>query len=363
MTQPASPAGAPAARVTVDLGALAANYAALEAIAAPARVAAVVKADAYGLGLGPVAGRLAAVGCRDFFVAGPEEGTRLRRFLPDVRIFVLQDVGSAVGACREAQLTPVLNSLAELRDWAERGGGQSAALQIDTGMARSGLSAEDVAALAGDGALLGALRLELVMTHLACADEPAHPLNALQLERFESLRARLPALPTSIGNSAATLAGPEYRGDLVRPGLALYGGRALAAGPNPMQPVVRLEARILQLRDLPAGATVGYGATWRAAAPCRIATLGAGYADGYPRSLSNRGYASADGRRLPVVGRVSMDMTMIDVSAAPEGALAVGDYVDLLGGGVPLDEAAELAGIVTYELLTGLAPRLARRWR
>jgi alanine racemase len=363
LSDSAALAGAPAARVTVDLGALAANYAALQVIAAPATVAAVVKADAYGLGLGPVAGRLAAVGCRDFFVAGPEEGARLRRLLPDARILVLQDAGSAVAVCREARLTPVLNALAEVREWVQRCGGLPAALQIDTGMARSGLSAEDVATLAADTELLGALRLELVMTHLACADEPAHPLNALQLERFAALRARLPPLPTSIGNSAATLAGAAFRGDLVRPGLALYGGRALPGAPNPMRPVVRLEARILQIRTLPAGATVGYGATWRAPGPCRIATVGAGYADGYPRALGNRGYAAVEGLRLPVVGRVSMDMTTLDLSAAPAGALAVGDYVDLLGGGVPLDEAAELAGIVTYELLTGLAPRLARRWR
>jgi alanine racemase len=363
LTDSAALAGAPAARVTVDLGALAANYAALEAIAAPSTVAAVVKADAYGLGLGPVSGRLAAVGCRDFFVAGPEEGTRLRRLLPDARIFVLQDAGSAVVACREAHLTPVLNTLAEVREWVQRGGGLPAALQIDTGMARSGLAAEEVEALAADAELLAALRLELVMTHLACADEPGHPLNALQLERFAALRALLPAVPTSIGNSAATLSGPASRGDLVRPGLALYGGRALPGAPNPMRPVVRLEARILQLRELPAGATVGYGATWRAPAACRIATVGAGYADGYPRALGNRGYAFAAGQRLPVVGRVSMDLTTLDVASLPVGALGVGDYVDLLGGGVPLEDAAERAGTISYEILARLSTRLARVYR
>jgi alanine racemase len=358
----ASP-GAPPARLTIDLDALAANYAALVGLAAPSEVAAVVKADAYGLGLGPIAGRLAAVGCRSFFVATVEEGLRLRRLLPDVRVFVLQGPGGASAVCRDARLTPVLNSLGDVREWAAAAGTSAAALQLDTGMTRSGLDAHEVEALLADSALLAAVRLELLVTHLACADDPAHPLNAEQLGRFAALRARLPRMPTSIGNSAGTLLGPEFRGDMVRPGIALYGGRARLSGPNPMRPVARLEARVLQIRALTEDAWVGYGATWRARAPARIATLGAGYADGYPRALGGRGFAFAAGRRVPVVGRVSMDLTTIDVTEIPADALAVGDYVDLLGGGVPFEEAAELAGTISYELLTGLAPRLVRRWR
>jgi alanine racemase len=358
----AAATGPPPARLTIDLGALGANYLALRQLAAPSEVAAVVKADAYGLGLGPVAARLAAVGCRSFFVTTVGEGLALRRLLADARVFVLQGAAAAIGACREARLIPVLNTLAELRDWAQGGAGAPAALQLDTGITRAGLGADDVAHLAADRPLLAALRLELLLTHLACADDPPHPLNAVQLARFAALRARLPAIPTSIGNSAGTLLGPDYRGDVVRPGIALYGGRPFLDGPNPLRPVVRLEARVLQVRDLTEDAWVGYGATWHARAPARIATLGAGYADGYPRALGGRGFVFAAGRRLPVIGRVSMDLTTVDVTELAPGALAVGDYVDLLGGGVPLEEAAALAGTISYELLTRLAPRLARRW-
>ena len=230
-------------------------------------------------------------------------------------------------------------------------------------MNRAGLDAADVAELAADAPLASRLRLDLVMTHLACADEPGHPLNRQQVDRFRVLRARLPAAPTSIGNSAGTLLGPGYRGDVVRPGLALYGGRPLASGPNPMRPVVRLSARVLQLRTLGEAASVGYGASARLAPDTRIATVGAGYADGYPRALGNRGYAVVGGVRVPVVGRVSMDLTTLDVSALGRGAISVGDCVDLLGGGVSLEDAAELAGTVAYELLTRLSTRLVRRYR
>jgi alanine racemase len=353
---------APPARLTIDLGALAGNYRVLAQLAAPSEVAAVVKADAYGLGLRPVAERLAAVGCRSFFVTTADEGLRLRRLLPDGRVFVLNGAGPAIGACREARLIPVLNTLADVRAWAAHGAGAPAALQLDTGITRAGLDARDVERLAADPALLAALRLELLLTHLACADDPPHPLNAAQVARFAALRARLPAVPTSIGNSAGTLLGPDYRGDVVRPGIALYGGRPFLTGKNPMRPVVRLEARVLQIRELSEDAWVGYGATWHARAPARIATLGAGYADGYPRALGGRGFAFAAGRRLPVVGRVSMDLTTVDVTELAPAALGPGDYVDLLGGGVPLDEAAALAGTISYELLTRLAPRLERRW-
>ncbi|HXQ32113.1 MAG TPA: alanine racemase [Steroidobacteraceae bacterium] len=354
--------GAPAARLTIELGALADNYRTLVRVAAPSEVAAVVKADAYGLGLGPVAERLAALGCRSFFVTTVDEGVRLRHLLPECRVFVLHGAGSAIADCREARLTPVLNTLGDAREWAAYGAGAPAAIQVDTGITRAGLDARDVARLAADPPLLAALRLELLLTQLACADDPSHPLNAEQVARFAALRARLPAVPTSIGNSAGTLLGPEFRGDVVRPGIALYGGRPFLTGQNPMRPVVRLEARVLQVRDIAEDAWVGYGATWHARAPARIATVGAGYADGYPRALGGRGFAFAAGRRLPVVGRVSMDLTTIDVTELAADALRTGDYVDLLGGGVPLEEAATLAGTISYELLTGLAPRLARRW-
>ncbi len=350
----------PPAQLHIDLAALVANYRALCRIAAPARVSAVVKANAYGLGVGPVAEALVAAGCETFFVSSLAEGLELRLLQPSIRVLVLEGAGGDVASCLAARLVPVLNTPAEVHEWAVRGGSAPAVLQLDTGMMRAGLDAADVAALTALPSPLAALNLMLVMTHLACADEPGHPLNRLQVERFAALRAQLPAAPTSIGNSAGTLLGADFRGDLVRPGLALFGGRPLASGANPMQPVVRLEARVLQVRELHDEATVGYGASARVRPPARIATVGAGYADGYPRALGNRGYAWIAGARVPVIGRVSMDLTTLDVSSLSADAVRVGDTADLLGGGVSLEEAADLAGTVNYELLTRLSTRLAR---
>ena len=361
-TDPGTAQAAPLARLVIDLGALAANYALLQRIAAPAEVGAVVKANAYGLGLGPVAARLAAAGCHSFFVDSLAEGQDLRARLPQARIFVLSAAADAAEVCRRERLTPVLNTLAEVRRWAGQAPRVPAALQLDTGMTRAGLSADEVAALVADRDLLAALKLELLMTQLACADEPGHALNGEQLKRFAALRAQLPAAPTSIGNSAGTLLGAAFRGDLVRPGIALYGGRPFASGPNPMRPVVRLEARVLQIHALGQDAAVGYGAAYTARAPARIATVAVGYADGYPRALGGRGYACAGGRRLPVVGRVSMNLTALDVSLLPPAALAPGDYVEMLGPGVALEELAERAGTIGYEILVRLSPGLARHW-
>ena len=354
----------PTARLTIDLEAIATNYAELAAVAAPALVAAVVKANAYGLGMLPVAARLRAAGCRSFFVATPDEGLALRAADAAARVFVLAGAGAAaVPALVGAGLVPVLNTLEEIHDWSTHAGGAPAALHLDTGMMRLGLDEREVERLCALPALLAALKLELVMTHLACADEPEHPQNAAQLALFETLCARLPAAPRSIGNSAGMLLGPAYRGDLVRPGIALYGGRPFARGPNPMRPVARLEARVLQIHVVQRDATVGYGATHVARAPSRLATVGAGYADGYPRALGGRGYAWAAGHAVPVVGRVSMDLTTLDVSDLPAGALAVGDWVDLVGGGVPLEEVARLAGTANYEVLTRVTARAQRHYQ
>jgi alanine racemase len=352
----------PPAELHIDLDALATNYRALCSIARPARVAAVVKANAYGLGIGPVAASLAAAGCDTFFVSSFAEGVELRALAPAVHVLVLEGAGGAVQECIAARLVPVLNTLAEVREWAREAPLVPSVLQLDTGMNRAGLDAGDVESLVAEPGLVEALALELVMTHLACADEPGHPLNRAQVERFAALRSCLPPVPTSIGNSAGIFLGEEFRGDVVRPGLALYGGRPLASGPNPMQPVVRLAARVLQIREVVNETTVGYGASARLQPPARIATVGAGYADGYPRSLGNRGYASVGGARVPVVGRVSMDLTTLDLSALPPDAVRIGDSVTLLGGDVAFEAAAELAGTASYELLTRLSTRLARRY-
>jgi alanine racemase len=254
----------------------------------------------------------------------------------------------------------VLASLAQIEAWAGRG---RAALQIDTGMARLGLSAGDIEELARRPEPLAGVDVDLVVTHLACADEPEHALNRAQLESFTRLRARLVRAPTSIGNSAGTLLGAAHRGDVVRPGIALYGGNPFAAGESPMEPVVTLTAPILQVREIEHAQTVGYGATYGVAPPARIAVAAIGYADGYLRSLGNRGFAAIAGHRVPVAGRVSMDLTCFDVSALPRELVRAGADVELIGPNAPLDEVAAAAGTISYEILTRLSPRLQREYR
>jgi alanine racemase len=353
------PAARPAT-VRIDLDALARNYRLLLARAKPGECAAVVKADAYGLGLERVARRLLREGCRRFFVATLAEARELRALAPDVEIGVFEGaLASTADALVELEARPVLNALEQLERW--RGKGR-ALLHVDTGMNRLGLREADVAALAKRADAFAGIELDFVMTHLACADEPEHPLNAEQLARFEQLRALLPRARTSIGNSAGTLTDAARRGDLARPGIALYGGNPFSDRPNPMEAVVTLTAPIHQLHEIGEPATVGYGATYVANPPARIAVVGIGYADGYPRSLGNGGTAAVAGQRVPVVGRVSMDLIALDVAVVPRDAVRVGDAVELIGPTVELDEVAAAAGTISYEILTGLGTRLVREY-
>jgi alanine racemase len=348
--------------LVIDLDALARNYAALRRAAAPAECGAVVKANAYGLGMGPVARRLLHEGCRNFFVATLAEGLELRKLSPRARIFVLEGVvAGAEPLLAGAALVPVLNSLEQVERWSKAGG--AAALHLDTGMTRLGLSAAEVATLAGDLERLRNIEIEYVMTHLACADEPLHSLNADQLAAFDRLRTQLPQAKTSIGNSAGAFLSAAHRGDLVRAGIALYGGNPFIAEPSPVEAVVALKARILQVRTLEEPAMIGYGATYAAEPPARIAVVGIGYADGYPRSLGNTGCASIGGVRVPIVGRVSMDLMCLDVSAIPAERVREGMSVDFIGGGIGLDEVAAAAGTISYEILTRLGARLTREYR
>lgn len=366
----ATPAGAPGEAaatapapgvLTVDLDALARNFHRVCAVAAPAECAAVVKADAYGLGMVPVASRLALEGCVRFFVATVEEGRELRRSLPDASIYVLEGPApGAEGVFKDAQLTPVLNSLEQIERWAVIG--SPAVLHVDTGMSRLGLDERDVGVLAKEPARLADIKIDCVMTHLACADQPSHPLNQEQLHRFHRLRKRLPAAPTSIGATGGLFIDTEHCGDLVRAGIGLYGGNPFADRSCAVEPVIRLEARIVQIREVAEAATVGYGATHPVHPPCRLAVCAVGYADGYPRAVGNAGSAAFRGIRVPVVGRVSMDLTCVDVSAVPTEAIVPGDYIELIGPTVTLEEVAAAAGTIGYEVLTRLGSRLERRY-
>lgn len=361
MSTERTPAVSRPATVHVDLDALARNYRMLRERAKPGECAAVVKADAYGLGVERVAGRLLREGCRRFFVATLAEAQQLRALAPDAEIGVFEGaLASSVGALAAIEARPVLSTLEQVERWAAKG---RALLHLDTGMNRLGLRAADVAALAQRRELLDALTLDFVMTHLACADAPEHPLNSEQLARFEQLRAIVaPSVRTSIGNSAGTLIDAAHRGDLARPGIALYGGNPFSDRPNPMEAVVTLTAPILQLHDVGEPEPVGYGATYVAAPPARIAIAGIGYADGYPRNLGNCGTAAVDDRRVPVVGRVSMDLLSLDVTGLARETVRVGAAVELIGATVGIDEVAAAAGTISYEILTGLGRRLVREY-
>ncbi len=357
-----------AARLTVRLGALSANYRKFQELCRPSAVAAAVKADAYGLGLPPVARTLAEAGCDTFFVARAEEGAALRALQPQARIFVLDgaqpETASALIAHR---LVPVLNSLSEIATWneaAQRPGGRlDCAIHLDTGMNRLGLPEYERAVLSAEvNARLCHLDVVLWMSHLACGEDRASPMNAAQLARFRAALASLPPAPASLAASAGALLGKEYWFDLVRPGIGLYGGNPCTGRPNPFGVVAVLTGRILQLRRVDTGESVGYGATFRAARPSTLATIGLGYADGLMRAIGNRGEGAIAGVRAPVVGRVSMDVITLDVSDVRPDALNIGAEVEFLGDTISLDEFAAHAGTATYEVLTSLGRRMPRTY-
>lgn len=357
--------------IIVDLDALTANWRALADLVAPAECAAVVKADAYGLGATEVIPALSRAGCRTFFVATLEEGRAARLLNPDARLFALDGlIPGAEELLIAADVAPVLSNLDEVAAWSEAakrlGRRLPAALQIDSGLNRLGLSAADVKTLAARPALLSALELRLVMSHLACADDPAHPQNAKQRAAFNKRRALLPSAPASLAASDGLMLGATYHYDLVRPGYALYGGQAFQGGPTPVSPVVTVRARVLQVRTVKTGDSVGYSATWQAARPSRIAVVAAGYADGFARALSaasgkKGGAVLVGGARAPVVGRVSMDLITVDVTDI-EGEVARGDLVTLVGPGLTIEVMGKSAGTIGYEVLTRLGPRFARRY-
>jgi alanine racemase len=334
-------------RLRLDTAALQDNWRALARISGPAACGAAVKANGYGLGATVVASHLAAAGCRDFFVATWAEAERLAGLgLPNLS--VLHGVRDAdMDLARSAMARPVLSTPAQVTRWRDAGGG-ACDVMVDTGMNRLGVAPQDV----HDG-LLDGLRIETLMSHLACADED-HPMNARQRDRFASLAGVTGARRMSLANSAGIALGSGYHFDLVRPGIALYGGVPRDDLAGVIRQVAYPEAQILQRRTVRAGDTVGYNATWTATHDTEVAILNLGYADGYRRAFSDRG--SGEGGALPVIGRVSMDLVAIDVTARP--ALAEGDWVTL---DYALPAAAMRSGVSQYELLTGLGTRFAKQ--
>ncbi|MCT7375950.1 alanine racemase [Chelativorans sp. EGI FJ00035] len=365
-------------RLVINLSALAANYRLLAERSTPAQAAAVVKADAYGLGLAPVARTLWAAGCRRFFVALPHEGLAMRDILPEAEIFVFNGLfgSEAAVAYRAGRLIPVLNAQSDLSIWEAYGwdDGETprpCAIHVETGMNRLGLTPERARTLAEENALTRALTPVLVMSHLACADTPDHPMNRRQLESFQALRTLFPETETSLANSAGIFLGGGFLCNVTRPGIALYGGAPVSGAANPMQPVVTAEARVSQVKQVRAGDTVSYGAT-PLARDTIIAVASTGYADGYHRAasgggvplrnLSNGASGFIHGHEAPVLGRVTMDLTLFDVTALGPDAVAVGDHVELFGPNMPINTVAEAAGTIAYELLTSLGPRYHREY-
>ena len=357
-----------AATLTINLDALMANYKWLSKKFTGRHVGAAVKANAYGTGQPFAAPALFKAGCRIYFVAVLGEGIELREILgPEPEIYVLAGVNkSEISEFRAHNLIPVLNHLGQIEDWSGAATSDnalwSAALHVDTGMARLGLPDDEFRTLLAERNRLSSVDLKLVMTHLASGDEPDNPNNLIQRNSFQEIAARFPDAEASLANGAGILLGPEYHFDVARVGLALYGGNPFGSGPNPMSEVVHLKAKILQVRKIDSPQGVGYGATHRATGPARIATIPVGYADGYPRSLGNRGFAVIDGIRIPVVGRVSMDLITVDVTDVPEHLSIPGCEVNLLGGDVPSDELAPAADTVDYELFTRLGRRFKRTY-
>ncbi len=363
--------------LTIDLAALANNYRALARTSQPARTAAVVKADAYGLGAVPVVKTLIAAGCEDFFVALPEEGAVVRSVAPKARIFVLGGLFGTEAApfFGEHRLIPVLNSLAEIATWeafcGDEGARHPCAIHVDTGMNRLGLTASDVATFIEDNSLTGAVQPILLMSHLACGDDRTHPLNQRQLDAFRTALSRFGSIEASLANSAGVVLGHEYHFDLTRPGIALYGGSP--NGRVSMRPVAAASARVVQVRRAAAGEFASYGASVQLERDTLIAIAGVGYADGLHRAASGAGVSTrgdgspgghgfVHGARVPILGRITMDTTLFDVTDLGEDAVNRGDMIELFGPNVAIDEAAATAGTIAYELLTSIGRRYHRSY-
>jgi alanine racemase len=353
--------------LTLDLGSLRSNYLSLQKQAGEARVSAVVKADAYGVGADKVAPMLYEAGCRDFFVAHACEAFALRPLLPaDAALYVLNGLmPGAEAACADQNIIPVLNSADQIARWLELAASRNArlpaVLQFDTGMSRLGLSPDERATLDCDQ-IKTLLDVRFIMSHLACADEPLHPANQGQLAVMREISAQFPHAAISFANSGGLFLTPDFRYQLARPGVALYGGAPNDGRPNPMLPVVNLHVAVIQIRTVPAGTEIGYGGTYVATSEMRLATIAAGYADGLPRALSPRGAAWFGDVRLPIVGRVSMDSIILDISALADGALAPGRFVEVIGPHQSLDTIAADAGTISYEILTSLGRRFHREY-
>jgi alanine racemase len=370
-SQAAALASAPGV-LTVDLDAIIANWRKLEKTAVPAECAGVVKANAYGCGAEQVSRALAKAGCKTFFVANIEEARIVREAVPSAALYALggffQNTGEAYA---KIDCKPVIGDLNELAEWdvfcRRSGWSGGAAIHIDTGMNRLGLTVTEAQGIiprinAGDHGIT------LVMSHLVSAEQLNSPVNARQLTAFREIASLFTGVPASLANSSGVFLGAQFQFEVVRPGAALYGVNPTPEADNPMQPVVDLKARIVQLRNIERGETVGYGGTWTARRPTRLAIVAAGYADGYFRAASaNDGTRGAEvvvaGKRCPIAGRISMDLIAVDVTDLDKTAVRRGHLATLIGEGITVDELAHHFGTIGYDVLTSLGRRFARVYK
>jgi alanine racemase len=356
-----APAGAV---LTIDVAALASNYRKLAKQSGKAACGAAIKGEAYGLGLGPVAKTLWREGCRHYFVARPQEGADLRQVLPKADIYVLDGLyDGAAPYYLKHNLRPALVSAEEMKAWSQAGRGHPCAIHVDTGINRAGIPLRNLAA---HEKILRTLNISLLMSHLACSDEPGHAMNHQQLAQFNAARKLLPGVPVSLANSGGVFLGKDFAFNITRPGIALYGANPTPHTKNPMKPVASLKLRVLQVKTIAKGETVGYSATWAAPRETRIAIVAAGYRDGLPRKLSSSPQGGpaqmwVGGRRCPIVGRVSMDMTVLDVTEAKR--VRAGDFAEVFGPHISVDEVAGWADTISYEVLTHLGNRYARVYK
>ena len=353
----------------IDLGAIVRNWRLLQAkVGRGVECAPVVKADAYGLGAAPVSKALLAAGCKTFFVATLDEALALRKWIGSAEIAVLNGLDPRnIHEFARAQLIPVLNDLGQIEAWRQLSLGTRtkprAILHLDTGMNRLGLSAAETAMLIAESDRLAGVTLRAIMSHLACAEEPKHAKNSDQRRRFMAARRRLPAAAASLANSSGIFLGPDFHFEMVRPGAALYGINPRPGRSNPMAQVINLKGKILQVRDVDRGESVGYGALYRMDRGGRIATVAVGYADGWLRASGERGAGRINGREAPIVGRISMDLMTLDVTAIDPKLVQPGQFVDLIDEINTVDRVAERAHTIGYEILTAIGRRYHRIYR
>lgn len=365
--------------IVIDLDALAGNWRALHDLVSPSRCGAVVKANAYGLGARHVIPALANAGCTEFFVATIAEAREARTLAPDATLYLLDGIlpGTAEDIAK-LNACPIISTLEEAREWSAlaqtiaNNNQLPCALMLDTGLNRLGFSKSSIDELLADAATIHRLDIKLIMSHMACADEPDHPMNEQQRTRFESLRHRLPSAPASLAASDGLMLGDTYHYDLVRPGYALYGGQAFKGATTPVAPVVTAFARVLQVHDAAKDDTVGYSASYKLDRDSRIAVLALGYADGIARTASTTNQADTcgnttpsaafNGRKAPFLGRISMDLITVDVTDLTDLDIKRGDWAEIIGPTISLEDAGAAAQTIGYEMLTRLGTRFHRTY-